>query len=46
MRILLAEDNPDQLEPMQMALEREHHIVDPAKGRRAAVDQRLRSVYF
>ncbi|TVQ07381.1 MAG: DNA-binding response regulator [Leptolyngbya sp. DLM2.Bin27] len=31
MRILLAEDNPDQLEPMQRALEREHHIVDPAK---------------
>jgi OmpR-family two-component system manganese-sensing response regulator len=30
MRILLAEDNPDQLEPMQTALEREHHIVDPA----------------
>jgi two-component system, OmpR family, manganese sensing response regulator len=30
MRILLAEDNPDQLEPMQTALEREHHIVDAA----------------
>ncbi|MFQ4138375.1 two-component system response regulator RppA [Nodosilinea sp. PGN35] len=28
MRILLAEDDPDQLEPMQTALQREHHIVD------------------
>ncbi|WP_035985498.1 two-component system response regulator RppA [Leptolyngbya sp. KIOST-1] len=30
MRILLAEDNPDQLEPMQTALEQQNHIVDAA----------------
>lgn len=30
MRILLAEDNLDQLQPMQVALEQANHIVDPA----------------
>jgi OmpR-family two-component system manganese-sensing response regulator len=30
MRILLAEDNLDQLQPMQIALEQANHIVDPA----------------
>ncbi len=45
MRILLAEDNPDQLEPMQMALEREHHIVDPAKDGTTADGLRLTNTY-
>lgn len=45
MRILLAEDNPDQLEPMQMALEREHHIVDPAKDGTTADGLLLTNAY-
>ncbi|WOD40296.1 response regulator transcription factor [Nodosilinea sp. E11] len=45
MRILLAEDNPDQLEPMQTALEREHHIVDPAEDGTIAAEMLVAHTY-